>query len=136
MGLLALHSVWPLPDLTDQILRVAVMTAVLWFVVFRRDPPIVDFKVRHVAATLAIGILVFVVWIAPDVLFKGYRHFWLFENALTGKAETSMASAGMLNWPVLAQQQFLRRCCTTLATCCTGSTRTSRIAASMECTKR
>jgi CAAX prenyl protease-like protein len=98
MGFLALHSVWPLPDLTDQILRVTVMTAVVWFVA----RPVIDLRVRNLAATLAIGIAVFVVWIAPDLLFKGYRHFWLFENALTGKAETSLSSAAMLNWPVLA----------------------------------
>ena len=101
LGLLALHSVWPLPDLTDQILRVTVMTAVLWFVVFKSDRPSIDLRVRHLAATVAIGIAVFVVWIAPDLLFKGYRHFWLFENALTGKAQTSLAST-TTNWPVLA----------------------------------
>jgi CAAX prenyl protease-like protein len=98
MGFLALHSVWPLPDLTDQILRVTVMTAVLWFIA----RPVIDLRVRNLVATVAIGIAVFVVWIAPDLLFKGYRHFWLFENALTGKAETSMSSGAALNWPVLA----------------------------------
>ena len=101
MGFLALHSLWPLPDLADQILRVTVMTAVLWFVVFKSDRPSIDLRVRHLAATVAIGIAVFVVWIAPDLLFKGYRHFWLFENALTGKAQTSLAST-TTNWPVLA----------------------------------
>jgi CAAX prenyl protease-like protein len=98
IGLLALHSVWPLPDLTDQIVRVTVMTAVLWFTA----RPVIDLRVRHLAATVAIGIAVFVLWIAPDLLFKGYRHFWLFENALTGKAQTSLANTTTLNWPVLA----------------------------------
>jgi CAAX prenyl protease-like protein len=96
MGLLALHSVLPLPDLADQILRVTVMSAVLWFIA----RPVIDLRVRHLWATLAIGALVFVVWIAPDVLFKGYRHFWLFENAVTGKASTSFSSTD-LSWPVL-----------------------------------
>jgi uncharacterized protein len=97
MGLLALHSVLPLPDLADQILRVTVMSAVLWFIA----RPVIDLRVRHLWATLAIGVLVFVVWIAPDVLFNGYRHFWLFENAVTGKASTSFSSTD-LSWPVLA----------------------------------
>jgi hypothetical protein len=97
MGLLALHSVWPLPDLTDQILRVSVMTAVIWLVA----RPVIDLRVRNVAATLAIGVAVFVVWIAPDLLIKGYRHFWLFENKLTGSAETSLANVSTLNWAVL-----------------------------------
>jgi hypothetical protein len=102
MGLLALHSVLPLPDLADQILRVTVMTAVLWFVVFKRDRPLIDFRVRHLAATLAIGIAVFAIWVAPDLLISGYRHFWLFDNAVVGKAATSLSGTVTLSWPVLA----------------------------------
>jgi CAAX prenyl protease-like protein len=97
MGLLALHSVLPLPDLADQILRVTVMTAVLWFIA----KPVIDLRVRHLWTTLAIGVAVFVVWIAPDLLFGGYRHFWLFENAVMGKALTSFSNTE-LSWPVLA----------------------------------
>ena len=40
-------------------------------------------------ASIAVGLAVFVIWIAPDVLF-GYRHHWLFENAITGHAESSL----------------------------------------------
>lgn len=98
MALLALHSVLPLPDLADQILRVTVMTAVLWFLA----RPVIDLRVRSLAATLAIGIGVFVVWIAPDLLIQGYRHFWLFENALLPKLATSLAVQNGLSWPVLA----------------------------------
>lgn len=96
--MLALHSVLPLPDLTDQILRVTVMTAVLWFVA----RPVIDLRVRHLVTTLAIGIAVFVVWVAPDLLIKGYRHFWLFENPLMPKAATSLSAGALLSWPVLA----------------------------------
>jgi CAAX prenyl protease-like protein len=98
MALLALHSVVPLPDLTDQILRVTVMTAVLWFIA----RPVIDLRVRHLVTTLAIGIAVFVVWIAPDLLIKGYRHFWLFDNAVVGKAATSLSTQAITSWPVLA----------------------------------
>jgi CAAX prenyl protease-like protein len=98
MGLLALHSVWPLPDLIDQILRVTVMTAVLWFIA----RPVIDLRVRHLLATLAIGIAVFVIWIAPDLLIPGYRHFKLFDNSITGHAATSLSTGATLNWPVLA----------------------------------
>jgi hypothetical protein len=98
MGLLALHSVLPLSDLADQILRVTVMTAALWF--FAR--PVIDLRVRHWAATIAIGVAVFAVWIAPDLLIPGYRHFWLFDNAVTGKAATSLSTGATMSWPVLA----------------------------------
>jgi CAAX prenyl protease-like protein len=97
MALLALHSVWPLPDLTDQILRVTVMSAVLWFIA----RPVIDLRVRHLAATVGIGVGVLIVWLAPDLLFKGYRHSWLFENALMPKAASSLSIAGTLSWPVL-----------------------------------
>ncbi len=80
MGLLALHLVLPISDLADQILRVAVMAAVLWFIA----RPVIDLRVRHVAATVAIGVAVFAVWVAPDLLISGYRHYWLFNNAVTG----------------------------------------------------
>jgi hypothetical protein len=101
MGLLALKSALdsfklPLSDLSDQIIRIVVMTVVLWF--FAR--PVIDLRVRNLAATLAIGVGVFVIWIAPDLLIKGYRHFWLFENALLPKAATSL-SVGALSWPTI-----------------------------------
>jgi len=98
MALLALHSIRPLPDLTDQIFRVTVMAAVLWFIA----RPVIDLRVRHLVTTLAIGMAVFVVWVAPDLLVKGYRHFWLFENAVVGKAATSLSTTAITSWPVLA----------------------------------
>jgi hypothetical protein len=102
MGLLALHSVLPLPDLSDQILRVTVMTAVLWFVLRGPFRPALDLRVRHLAATVAIGVAVFALWIAPDLLIPGYRHFRLFDNAVTGRAATSLSASATIDWPVLA----------------------------------
>ncbi len=98
MGLLALRSVLPLPDLADQVLRITVMSAVLWFIA----RPVIDLRVQNLVATIAIGIGVLIVWLAPDVLFPGYRHFWLFENALMPKAASSLSIDGTLSWPVLA----------------------------------
>ena len=88
------HSRRRLGDLADQIPGVAVMTAVLSFVFSDTTVFKIDLRVRHLAATLAIGVGVFVLWIAPDVLVKGYRHFWLFENALLPKVETSLSGVG------------------------------------------
>jgi CAAX prenyl protease-like protein len=107
MGLLGLHSLLmslglPLPDLADQILRVTVMTAVLWFVFFGPARLVIDLRVRHWVATLAIGVAVFAVWIAPDLLISGYRHFWLFDNAVVGKAATSLSAPAIASWPLLA----------------------------------
>ena len=52
-----------------------------------------SFVISPVAeASIGIGIAVFLIWIAPDLLF-GYRHFWLFENSLFGKAASSLDPA-------------------------------------------
>jgi CAAX prenyl protease-like protein len=54
-------------------------------------------RLRPAAAfnSALLGAAVFAIWIGPDLLF-GYRHHWLFENALMGKAETSIP-AGLQN---------------------------------------
>jgi CAAX prenyl protease-like protein len=97
LGLLALHLVFPLPDAADQIVIVAVMAAVLWFVA----RPVIDFRVRNVSGTLLIGVLVFALWIGPDLLFPAYRQSWLFQNSLTGTSRSTLSSAGRVQPLVL-----------------------------------
>ena len=97
MGLLALHSVLPLPDLTDQILRLVVMTAVIWF--FAR--PVLDFRVKKLAASLLLGVAVFGLWIAPDLLIPGYRQHWLFQNFIVGSAHSTLAASSQMQPAVL-----------------------------------
>jgi CAAX prenyl protease-like protein len=62
--------------------------------------PFVSLRPSRPWASIAIGILVFVVWVAPDMLF-GYRHYWLFDNFLTGSAVSSLAPDLQRNWPFL-----------------------------------
>ncbi len=97
LGLLGLHSVFPLPELADQIVRLVVMTAVLLLVA----RPVLDFRVRRWAASMLLGGSVFLLWIAPDVLFPAYRHSWLFENSITGMARTTLSTASQLQVSVL-----------------------------------
>ena len=66
--------------------RVTVLAAVLW--IFSRD--VIDLRVRRWFATLGIGVLVFAVWVAPDLLIPGYRNHWLFQNAITGTIKSSI----------------------------------------------
>lgn len=37
-----------------------------------------------------LGLVVFALWVAPDTLWPGWRHLPLFDNALTGHAESSI----------------------------------------------
>jgi CAAX prenyl protease-like protein len=86
LGLLALSKVVPLPALAIQAGFVAIMVGVIVLL----DPPVLDFRVRNWATPL-IGIAVFVIWVAPDRLFPGYRHFWLFENPLMGRTGAGLS---------------------------------------------
>lgn len=50
--------------------------------------PFFSLRPSHPVASIVIGVAVFLIWIGPDLLF-GYRHHWLFENSITGKAATA-----------------------------------------------
>jgi len=40
--------------------------------------------------SILLGAAVMVVWIAPALLWHGYRDFWLFRNVITGEARSSL----------------------------------------------
>jgi hypothetical protein len=66
--------------------RCAVLAAVLWF--FSRGA--LDFRIRNAGLSIAVGIAVFAIWIAPDLLWPAYRSHWLFQNSLTGSVASSL----------------------------------------------
>lgn len=66
-------------------MRLLVVGAML--VVWSR--PYLHLRPAAAVNSVLLGAAVFAIWIGPDLLF-GYRHHWLFENALVGKAETSI----------------------------------------------
>ncbi|WP_155121166.1 CAAX prenyl protease-related protein [Bryobacter aggregatus] len=68
--------------------RVAIVAAVIW--IFSRK--VLDLRVRHFGVSLAIGIGVFLFWIAPDTLFPGWRQHWLFTNSITGEVRVSLGA--------------------------------------------
>ena len=84
MGLeraLSLPSEWFYP------IRIAVAAAIL----LRVSRPYLSLRVRNLWASIGVGITVFLIWIGPDIIFgPGYRHYWLFDNSLTGSAKTSV----------------------------------------------
>jgi CAAX prenyl protease-like protein len=97
LGFLALHWALPLPDLTDQVIRLIGMTLVLLFVA----RPVLDFRVQRITMTVLIGVAVFAIWIAPDLLIPGYRRHWLFDNAIVGSARGTLTPASHDNMGVL-----------------------------------
>lgn len=86
MGLLAVAPSLGLPPTVEGLIRVALPAVVLWAV----SRPVIDLRPTRPWATVAIGAAVFVLWVGPDYLFPGYRESVLFQNALVGRAESSM----------------------------------------------
>ncbi len=100
LALIGLSRVWPMPALADEIFRLVVMLAVL-FLVAR---PVLHFKVQNWGVSVLVGVAIFVLWIAPDLLFPQYRSFFLFDNSVVGTARSSLSDAARQDVPVL----FLR----------------------------
>jgi uncharacterized protein len=85
IGVMALeHTLLPNSQILYP-LRFAIVLAVILLV----SRPVLQLRPKNPLASIVIGIVVFLIWVAPDQLF-GYRHFWLFDNAITGSASTSI----------------------------------------------
>jgi uncharacterized protein len=89
MGLLVLMPMLDLPQPWDALVRVIIIVASL--IVFSRRT--IDFRAPHWLASIALGVAVFALWIAPDVLVPGYRSHWLFQNSVTGSLKSSLDPA-------------------------------------------
>lgn len=105
LALIGMNRLWPMAALTDEILRLAVMLAVLLLAArpllrFRAQ----DFRVQSWGVSVLVGAAIFVLWIAPDLLFPQYRSFFLFNNSVVGTARSSLTEAARHDVPVL----FLR----------------------------
>lgn len=81
IAFLAVQPYAHLSTLADLTLRTVVLSAVL-VLCSRR---VISFRVARPIGTIALGVAVFAIWIAPDVLFPHYREHWLFQNAMFGR---------------------------------------------------
>jgi len=88
VALLALERVLGLNPAWAYPLRLAAVLATL----AACSRPLLPFRIARTAGSIGIGMLVFVLWVAPDLLFH-YRHHWLFENPITGAASGSLPEA-------------------------------------------
>jgi CAAX prenyl protease-like protein len=61
-----------------------------WAVFFIFSRRYVSLRPAYPLASIGIGILVFIIWVAPDLLFN-YRHSLIFENSITGTAVSSIS---------------------------------------------
>lgn len=74
-------------------IRVIVVTALLLV----SSEQVLDFRVRNAFGSILLGAAVFAIWIAPDLLWPGYRSHWLFTNSMLGEVKSSVPSAARSN---------------------------------------
>jgi len=70
--------------------RVIAATLVWWWCARR----LVSWRLSRPWTSVLAGVAVFGVWIAPDLIWPGYRGFWLFSNSILGEARSG-ASEGL-----------------------------------------
>jgi uncharacterized protein len=81
------------PEILFPVRFVIVLAAIVWL-----SRPYLSLKPSYTLASAAVGILVFLLWIGPDVLFgPTYRHFWLFDNSILGHPGSSLPPAAQRN---------------------------------------
>ncbi len=88
---------------TQHLYPVRCLATIAAIAIFSR--PYLSFRPTRAMGSIAIGIGVFVIWIAPDALF-GYRHFWLFENSIMGSSASTIAPADQSDVFFLACRAF------------------------------
>lgn len=91
LAFLGLQPYIPLPEQVEFPVRIAVLTLVL--VVFSRQA--ISFRVVNLLGSIGMGVAVFAIWVAPDLLIPGYREHWLFQNSLTGSLKVSISGDGL-----------------------------------------
>ena len=90
LALLVLGQIVPLPQTLDAAGRLILLSAALFFISRR----VIDLKVSQWWGSMLLGVIVFIIWIAPDTLWPAYRTHWLFQNSLTGPVHGSSSIDG------------------------------------------
>jgi uncharacterized protein len=68
---------------------------------------LLSFRFVSFFPSVLVGIGVFAVWIAPDLIVAGWRQHWLFQNSLTGELKTALGP-GVYSDPLVLVLRTLR----------------------------
>jgi uncharacterized protein len=79
----------PIPAGLDGPLRVVILGAVCYLCWPRQ----LSLRPQYWSASVGIGVAVFLLWIAPDVLIPGYRQSSFFSNSIVGQTHSSIPPA-------------------------------------------
>ena len=86
MALLLIMPSLALAPRAEAIVRVTLVSATL----LAFSGSAIDLRVRFPLGTIAVGVGVFALWVAPDLLLPGWRSHGAFQNSLTGSLTISM----------------------------------------------
>lgn len=89
MVLLAVIKPLGIPQPWNAALWIVLLVAAL--LVLSRD--VIQLVPKHFVMSTVIGIGVFLLWIAPEELFPGWRTHWLFDNSVVGHPTAGLAIA-------------------------------------------
>lgn len=89
---------WPAKEILLDVVVLASIVGFSWRVLPRSAP--------HWLASVALGLAVFVLWIAPDTLISGWRDHWIFQNSVTGEVKTTIPPAELT--PVMLALRTMR----------------------------
>ncbi len=89
----------PLAQPWESIVRVGVLViTIAWF----STSILRTLRVQHVVGSVALGLAVCALWVAPDLLIPGWRSHWLFQNSITGTLKNSIAPTDLENALVMS----------------------------------
>ncbi|MCL4796106.1 MAG: CAAX prenyl protease-related protein [Bryobacteraceae bacterium] len=97
MLLLAAAPHLGLPPVAE--LAVRLLAPALVIAVFSRH--LLSFRVVSFLPSVLLGVGVFVLWVAPDLTFNGWRAHWLFQNPVTGTLESTLPPEARADWLAL-----------------------------------
>ena len=89
MVLLAVLKPLAMPQPWNAALWIVVLVAAL----FACSRDVIELRPKHLLLSTAVGVGVFMFWIAPDALWPGYRAHWLFTNAVVGVPASGLDAA-------------------------------------------
>lgn len=103
IGFLAIQKYFPLPANVEFIVRDLLLAGVL--IGFSRH--LIQLHPFHRLETVILGMTVFIIWVAPDLVFPGYRQHWLFQNPFLGELTPTIPGNVLLSpwvlWPRILQ---------------------------------
>ncbi|MCC6244523.1 MAG: CAAX prenyl protease-related protein [Gemmatimonadaceae bacterium] len=104
MALLALSPSLAIPQPWESILRVSILVGVLWYF---SGHLIRTFRIEHALGSVALGVAVCAMWVAPDLLVPGWRSHGLVQNSITGTITNSIAPADLAD-PLVVTLRIVR----------------------------